>query len=254
MKALKKFVTSLAVICGLMLTGCNKEKPTPKPEPEIHSVSFTEAVEAFSELGIEVVVPDYVSESEELASTISGTTYYLTGTTHAEMETFAGTLIAAGWGLSADSFGDYSGVYGETKAKVYVADYLEYSYQAIVVSFSLAPDSSFPSEEIAEDLSALGVTDTLPAFTGEQASAFSWYCEDDGIQLMITVAEGSTEAAVIAQYQADLLSATYVEAGVDTYGDMHYTSPSGELDVVAWAGSDIGYTGYVFVDIEVLID
>ena len=52
MKALKKFVTSLAVICGLMLTGCNKEKPTPKPEPEIHSVSFTEAVEAFSELGI----------------------------------------------------------------------------------------------------------------------------------------------------------------------------------------------------------
>ena len=122
-----------------------------------------------------------------------------------------------------------------------------YPYCEDLIPFEPA---EFPAE-VNEDLAAAGCTDTLPAFTGA-AEEYSYYSQGGRRQLAIIV-KGS-EAEAIATYQADLLAAGYTEAGVDSYGDMHYTSPNGEIDVCAWNGADIDYAGYIFVDIELNIE
>ena len=102
------------------------------------------------------------------------------------------------------------------------------------------------NDEIAADLSsALSIADPLPVCTGA-AKDFRYIT--DGHQLMVMVEPGS-EDAFVTQYKADLATANYVEAGEDKYGDMHYTSPEGNLDVCVWDLPDY-YAGYAFVDFK----
>jgi len=215
--------------------------------------SFSDVVEAYALAGIEgVEIPDYSGAAIEVEVDEERPTYYISSTTREEMEAYADSLEAAGWNLEQDEYEDYGGTFEDTRAQVYLGDYLAMEgYECVIVSFGLAPDSDFPSAEIAADLANLGVTDSLPEYSGTDATGFSWYCEDDGIQLGILF-EGEIEEDVLATYQADLLAANYTEAGADKYGDMHYTSPNGQIDVCAWRGSDIGYSGYIFVDIAVI--
>ena len=254
---------TLALTATLMV-GCGTNKkggesggdtptPTPTPTPEPKTYSFSAVEELFALAGIEgVEIPDYSGAAIEVEVDEERPTYYISSSTREEMEAYADSLEAAGWNLEQDEYEDYKGAFEDTRAEVYLGDFLAIEgYECIVVSFGLAPDSEFPSAEIAADLADLGVTDTLPAYSGTDATGFSWYCDEDGIQLGILF-EGEIEEDVLALYQADLLAANYTEAGEDKYGDMHYTSPNSEIDVVAWRGSDIGYSGYIFVDIEII--
>lgn len=102
------------------------------------------------------------------------------------------------------------------------------------------------NDEIAADLSStLSITDALPVCTGA-VKDFRYIT--DGHQLMALVEEGS-EDAFVTQYKADLATANYVEAGEDKYGDMHFTSAEGNLDVCAWDLPDY-YPGLAFVDFK----
>jgi len=209
----------------------------------VESVPFDDVIEAFAGLGVEVVIPNY--EGDGLSYLLDGATYYIYGSSEEGMEAFAASMKEAGWVLEQDFAGDYEGSFGETDAKVAIQNYLEDEGGAIVVSFGYEA-SQWPAEEIAEDLAKYGVTDVLPAYSGE-ATGYYYNASYKQLSFMPSV----SEASAVATYQADLLAAGYTEAGADTYGDMHYTSPNGQLDVCAWKGSDAGASGYVIIDIEI---
>lgn len=216
----------------------------------VSSISFAEMVEAYANAGVTVVIPDFEGAELNLDDSYFPT-YYVEGATREEMDAFAAAMTTAGWDLEQDSYDDYAGFFGDTGAYVSIEDYIDWGW-GVRVAFSLesTPASDFPADEIAADLEAAGVTDSVPAFSGE-AAGFDYYSGTDGRQLTIVVPDGSTEDDVIATYQQDLLDAHYTEAGEDQWGDMHYSSPNGQIDVCAWRGSDIGYDGYVFVDFEI---
>ena len=215
----------------------------------VSSISFEEMVEAYANAGVTVEIPDFEGAALNLDDSYFPT-YYVEGATREEMDAFADAMKAAGWDLEQDSYEDYSGFFEDTGAFVEIQDYIDYGY-GVRVAFSLEalPEDGFPSAEIAADATSAGVTDTIPEYTGANGG-FSYYSGADGHQLTIFVADGSSEDAVIEAYRADLLGAGYTEAGEDKYGDMHYSSPNGEIDVCAWRGSDIGYDGRVYVDFE----
>ena len=218
--------------------------------PEHIEISFDDIVADYAEEGVVVSIPYYIG-NESVTYEANQGVYYIYNSTNDEMQEFAANLIASRWVLEEDSYGDYSGSYLDTRASVYVGDYLEIDgYECIVVSFGYLPSETFPSETIASDLASVGVTDIVPVFTGS-AKGFDYYSEAGERQLTIYVSDDSTESATINRYKNDLTIAGYTEAGKDEYGDMHYTSPHNQLDICAWAGSDIGYDGYVFVDIVV---
>ena len=117
-------------------------------------------------------------------------------------------------------------------------------FGAVQDAFSI--DVANINDEIAADLSAtLSITDPLPVCTGA-VKDFRYIL--DGHQLAVAV-EAGTEDAFVTQYKADLTTANYVEAGEDKYGDMHYNSPEGNLNVCVWDLPDY-YKGYAFVDFK----
>ena len=117
-------------------------------------------------------------------------------------------------------------------------------FGAVQDAFSV--DVANINDEIAADLSAtLSITDPLPVCTGA-VKDFKYI--PDGHQLVVAV-EAGAEDAFVTQYKADLATANYVEAGEDKYGDMHYNSPEGNLDVCVWDLPDY-YAGYAFVDFK----
>ena len=97
--------------------------------------------------------------------------------------------------------------------------------------------AEFPLEELNAAVAELGTTATIPAFSGT-ASAYEF--DDEASYLYMNVGSGNEEAA-IAQYQADLVAAGYTAIGTDTYGDMNYLSPNGELVAIVWQSSSAGY-------------
>ena len=118
----------------------------------IRSLSFAEVEEMFAENGIDgVVVPNYVTPAGE--STLDDATgaYLISGSSHEEMEAYAAALEEAGWILEQDSYGDYNGQFGDTLAGLYLADYIDYSYKAIVLQFGMlkAPSTDIPFDDIA---------------------------------------------------------------------------------------------------------
>ena len=97
--------------------------------------------------------------------------------------------------------------------------------------------AEFPLEELNAAVAELGTSATIPAFSGT-ASAYEF--DDEASYLYMNVGSGNEEAA-IAQYQADLVAAGYTAIGTDTYGDMNYLSPNGELVAIVWQSSTAGY-------------
>ena len=68
----------------------------------------------------------------------------------------------------------------------------------------------------------------------------------EGGQLFVIFEEDLEAEDVVAQYGEELLAANWTENGADSYGDMHYKSPNGELDICPWSYYGIA----VIVDIK----
>ena len=111
--------------------------------------------------------------------------------------------------------------------------------------------AAWPAEEVAEGLAQIGITtDALPALEVD-SSYYSVYVGTSKIQI---AAQVESEQEAITSYQATLVAANYTNIGPDSYGDLHFLSEHSEADVCIWAGSDIGYDGYVFIDVAKYVD
>ena len=211
-------------------------------------IPLSEAEQFFASQGYSVDLPNFETElgSVVLQEPTGGLRYLFPGATHEEMDAYAALLEEQGWTVKMDSYGDYIAMLGDYGPRLYIADYIGYSYDSIIIECTIINPPVFPTEDINTWLESKGATESLPEYSGSGVKTFAFY---NGQVYWYATSGDSTET--IASYQADLLAAGWTEAGVDTYGDMHYTSPEGQLDVVVWNGADIGYTGYAFVDISV---
>lgn len=106
------------------------------------------------------------------------------------------------------------------------------------------PTVGFPADDINAALKAIdsSVTDKLPEYTTDLIYTFD--ADTTGVQIMAMPTDVDTE---IGLFCANLLANQFTEAGADTYGDMHYSSPNGQLDVCAW--NYYGY--YIVIDVEI---
>lgn len=106
---------------------------------------------------------------------------------------------------------------------------LEISLEAYTV-----PAAVWPADDIAA-LLGNEITDTVPAFTGEN-SGFTVLDDEYGTAVMVNVTSGTEEAAITA-YQAVLTGAGYTELVADSSGDMQYVSPNNQILVCAYMGT-----------------
>ena len=235
------------------------EKPIPV-EPHTAAEASAAIVNFYANHNMVVEVPDYATANEEAyfgfrdASAVDGFEVDVYNSDPDEMFDFAVEMEVAGWTVTdGQDEGDYVAkmVFDDgTFAQIDIQDWIDYSYGCIRLICTYGAPAVFPSEEIAEYLAAKGVTDVIPAFSG---TALDYaFVTSGGLQLQFKVESGA-EAATVAQYQADLLAANYVEAGADQYGDMHYASPNDQLDLCAWNGLDINRAGMVYIDIQIKV-
>lgn len=210
----------------------------------------------------------YFKYDDSWAGMTGGTDVYVNNTTQDEFTAYIEDMEDFGWVIK-DHQTEYDAedpevliseiyrlVYETEEDQPFDVACIAYNYlvENGYIDFMFLPSvkSNFPAAAIKADLVAHGIeTDTLPEYSGEEATGFN-YIEIDATgkgQLQITTAEGDEGTAVL-QYQSDLAEAGFEEAGPDTYGDMHYTSPTEGFDVCVWNGVDIGQDGMIFVDIE----
>ena len=169
----------------------------------VPAAPFAEALEYFVDQGIEdVIIPKYETAegSVELQEDYLTPTYFIYDSTHDEMDDFAEALTAAGWDLTTDNFGDYNGTFEDTRAQVYLGDYLQESQACIVLQFSLAPEvfDSWPSEAIAEMFAEYEETlYDVPAFASEAATFTVTTYEFFGMVFGVdVVVNGATDAEI----------------------------------------------------------
>ena len=185
----------------------------------IRSLSFPEAVAFYEEEGIEgVQIPNYVTPTGTLGVDDASGAYLIYDSSHEEMEDYAELLEEAGWTLEQDGYGDYNGVFGETRAQLYLADYIDYSYAAIVLLFGAAqaPSSSIPFELIQSIFAASGeVYYPIPDFEAANAeflateyAAGGWYYDSVLIQV-----SGATDEEIENYYNVALPAAGWSYAG-----------------------------------------
>ena len=137
------------------------------------------------------------------------------------MDDFADALAAAGWDLTTDSYGDYGGTFEDTRAQVYLGDYLQESYGCIVLQFSLADEvfDSWPSDAIAEMFEEYEETlFDVPAFASEGATFTVTTYEFFGMVLGVDVViNGATDAEINTYVTETLPNAGWevnVESGI----------------------------------------
>lgn len=164
---------------------------------------------------------------------------------------FVSLLTTAGYkDAGQDEFGDT--YYNSPNDQISVCPWLSSSgYRLIIDIFPgafEAPAGGWPTADIASALLAIdpNITDALPAWNdnsvvwGVDASSYA-------IQVYANMGSSSAAATAVTTYQGLLTTALYTEAGADSYGDMHYTSPNGQLDVCAWSSG-----AYLVIDVEPL--
>lgn len=163
MKKSLKLFTVLSLAIGLFLTGCNKggNKPEPidPPEPPVVENNFPvkDIIAFYEAAGIDVVVPAYVSESNDFETDIEDPAafiVYANNSNHEEMVTYKDALVSDSWAVLSEVEGDFVLGYAETDAIVSLVDFEEY----IGISFSVyeAPTGLSPEEAITAVASCWG--------------------------------------------------------------------------------------------------
>ena len=229
-------------------------------EPHTAAEASAAMVDFFANNDMEVEIPDYAVASPDAyfgireVAAIEGLEVDVYESDYDEMFEFALAMEEAGWvvGDSDDEGNFYARITFDdgSYAQVDIQDWTAETYACIRLICTVALPAEFPADEIAEYLASKGVTDVIPAFSGIALDYA--FVTSGGLQLQFKVESGA-EAATVAQYQADLLAANYVEAGADQYGDMHYASPNDQLDLCAWNGLDINRAGMVYIDIQIKV-
>lgn len=159
------------------------------------------------------------------------------------LDAYYQALLAAGFSYAGDdSYGDPH--FDSPNGQFEVCPWLSSSGIVIdIVPGTFVPpvagwDANAVATAVATYISP-DITDTVPAL--DYDVAFEVGGDTGSVQISASVDDAD---AAVADYASILLGAGYTEAGADTYGDMHYASPSSQLDVCAWASGS-----FIVIDI-----
>ena len=162
---MKKGLVLTVTAAALLAVSCGKggSKPAEK------GFKLTEAVEFYASEGVaNVTLPNYVAESEDAEITFSDSWVEssgwfradITNSTKKEMNAFADSLSAKGWTVGAGRYtGDYLATFGDTRANMYVENWLEEDANCIRLIFWLSEEklTIFPSDEVEAFFTASGI-------------------------------------------------------------------------------------------------
>lgn len=170
------------------------------------------------------------------------------GTEEAGAAAYVAALPTAGYVLDGKTaIGDDR--YVSPNEEIYVSVFPAATPGTITIYFEAAEpekeEAEWPAAKIADALE--NATDTVPALEG--AEYYGVYANDEKVQIEVDFGDESVISSKLSSYQSTLTTAGFKNVGPDTYGDLHFTSPNNQLDVVAWKGSDIGYDGEIFIDV-----
>ena len=259
----------IPALVAMLAVGCNKDGGS-----KIHPVPFlVDDVVAYYSENFEFelpedMLPDYPSKNGDAVLTFDDSwmpyngcvDVYVENTTKKEALAYVGAMVKAGWTLEETTPDDDDVVYtlsafAEGSDEYYpgcvIYDYINSNdYVDIMFGAMPRPQTEFPAETVAALLEYYGTFAELPApeFAAESYTVY-------GTQLKVEVGEGNEEGA-ISSYQGTLVAAEYVSAGPDQWGDEHYTSPNGELDVCIWDGNTASTPapGFVYIDLEISVE
>jgi hypothetical protein len=194
---------------------------------------FSDAEADYKEAGVSVFIPVYEGEVE--VSYDEDGFYLITGSSAEAMDAYAEKLVAAGWAVSTDSWGDWSGLYKDTRAEIYLGDWSEYPEEdplgGIKVVFDL---NVFPVDFIEYLFSALEVEGVVvPDYA---SSAEGLYFEVDtsyleyGLPYLFVYVDYSTNEEMTA-YVAALIESGWAQREASEDGT-EYLLQFGETE--AW--------------------
>lgn len=167
----------------------------------------------------------------------------------AALTQYAANVLAAGW---TDAGKNTSGNtnYNSPNGQLYLCPwkYTSNGYSLLVIDVyagTFTPAAAgWPTAALTEALGA-EFANQIPVYDESRVYGF-----EEGSYADYIIYTNSDNATADAEaYRAILLAANYTEAGKDTYGDMHYTSPNGRVDL----NPTDGYQGGIFV-IEININ
>ena len=162
---MKKGLVLTVTAAALLAVSCGKGGGKPAEK----GFKLTEAVEFYASEGVaNVTLPNYVAESADAEITFSDAWVASSGwfradisnSTKEEMDTFADSLTAKGWTVGAGRYtGDYQATFGETRANMYVENWLEEDAECIRLIFWLAEEqlTAFPSDEVEAFFTTSGI-------------------------------------------------------------------------------------------------
>ena len=132
-------------------------EPSEPEEPEVAQFPSKEVISFFDGLGIEVVIPNYVSSNNEIAYELDDSVegyldVYITGSNHEEMVTYKDALVEDSWVVVGEENGDFRLQFDETIAFVDLIDFEDY----LLASFFTheEPEIEYTAEKICEDFNA----------------------------------------------------------------------------------------------------
>lgn len=175
-----------------------------------------EVIDWYADDDITVTMQNYaVAASNAYFTLVDDLEVQVFNSTHDEMDAFATLLSANGWTLETDSYGDYSGQYGETRAKIKIADYIDYGYGCIRIILSVGDRhyDAFPLTDANKFLTKyeLGFSFTsetaLPDAAGDGYTVTKMY--DEGYHGFLIYTNGDQMAAYLAILDPILTAANY---------------------------------------------
>ncbi len=149
-----KFLALAAMSLGIAACG---SKPAPTPTPVENKFPVKEVIAFYDEAGLDVVVPSYVSKTNDFETDTSDPAafvIYANSSTQEEMVAYKDALVVDSWVVTSEADGDYSLKYAETDAIVSLVNFEEY----IGIAFSVYKEAEAYTPEtgikhIAEHIS-----------------------------------------------------------------------------------------------------
>ena len=177
--------------------------------------------------------------------------YYSTSAELSAAKTeYVSLLLEAGFtNAGQDEYGDT--YYNSADNQISVCPWISSSSGKLIIDIFagpfVAPEGGWPTADIASALATIdsSISDSVPEYA-DNSLVWGLDAYSDGIELYAVLSSSSAASSAVTSYGATLLAAGYSEAGTDSYGDMHYTSPNGQLDVSAYASG-----AYLIIDVMV---
>ena len=167
----------------------------------------------------------------------------------AALTAYKATLATAGW-TSAGNSASGSPYYNSPNEQLNVNPwkYTSNGYSLLVIDVfpgKFVPASAgWPSAKIAEFIGSEELANQIPAY--DQSRVYE--VEESNYADFIIYTASDDKAADVAAYTEILKAAGFTDNGKDSYGDQHYLSPNGRVDL----NPTDGYNGIFVIEVNVV--